>query len=232
VSRPPLRSCTEWLFGKLGQRGRQPRDKRRTAGGERGAVLGDMSLDRADPYRVGLVLAREQAVALAQRGFEARGVARVAGVERHSQPVHVAPPLSGRGGEQPVHRRGQPAEREPFAERHGRGVRAVNLNHAAVRPLGLGAGAEHDRLAAVPPIECGADRETAGPALPGHLGEGRAAQPAPRCKQRQRLEHVGLARSVLAEQQVELCRSVEPRGGMVAEVGEGDPVERHGPVGG
>ena len=82
-------------------------------------------------------------------------------------------------------------------------------------------------LASVAAVEPGTDREAAC-SIFRHLGERRTAQPASRREQRERLEHVGLARAVLADQQVEPGAAVEPARVMVAKAGEGDPVERHG----
>ena len=52
--------------------------------------------------------------------------------------------------------------------------------------------------------------------------QGRPAQPAPGGQQRHRLEHVGLARAIVARQQDEARARLDQRGGVVAEIGQGE----------
>ncbi len=201
----------------------EPRHQPQPCLGNLGPGFGQLRLDRVEPLRVGLALFAQQAVAFAQRRFQLGGVAGVAGLERQHQPIQKAAARAGAFAEQPVHRRGQPADRQPFTQPHRRHIGAVDLDHAAIGALGPDAGAKDHRS-----VQFGADREAA-VAMPGrNFGEGGAAQPAARGEQRQRLEHVGLARAVLANQQVEPGGPVEPGGAVVAKIGEGDPVETHG----
>ena len=64
-------------------------------------------------------------------------------------------------------------------------------------------------------------------AVRGNICQRGPPQSPPRGQQRQGFEHVGLARPVLADQQVELARAVQPAGGMVAKPGQGKPRQRH-----
>ena len=75
----------------------------------------------------------------------------------------------------------------------------------------------------------GRHREAAAAAAARHFGQGRAAQPAPRREQRHRLEHVGLARPVLAGEHDEARPRREQGVAMVAEVGEDEAGEGHRP---
>ena len=145
----------------------------------------------------------------------------MAGVERHSHPVEPAPPRACAIGEQAVHRRGEPRQREPFAERDRARLGPVD---AYLPPRG----ARRVDLRAEPHIiERGANREAAITVFRCHLGQRRAAQTPAGCEQRQRFEHVGLARAILTHQQVEPPRPFERSLAMVAEAGERDAVERH-----
>ena len=55
-----------------------------------------------------------------------------------------------------------------------------------------------------------------------------APQPAPRREQRDRFQHVGLARAVIADQQVEPRRPLDRGGAVVAEIGQEQAIKRHG----
>src|SRR3546814_1566367 len=50
----------------------------------------------------------------------------MAGMERQHQPVQETPAAARRFLEQPIHRRGEPKDRQPFAKRACRGTGAVD----------------------------------------------------------------------------------------------------------
>jgi hypothetical protein len=56
----------------------------------------------------------------------------------------------------------------------------------------------------------------------------RAAQAASGREQRNRFEHIGLARAVLAHQHVETRKAIEPGGIVVAELAQGEAGKGHG----
>ena len=97
---------------------------------ERAAAALD-GLAGMDAEGIGFGWIGEQTVALAQGRFEPRRIARMIGGQRHDHPVEKPPPRACAFGEQPVHRRGQPADGQPFRQRIGRGLSAVNLHHTA-----------------------------------------------------------------------------------------------------
>ena len=83
------------------------------------------------------------------------------------------------------------------------------------------------RWFAVSGSEQGAYREPARSLLRGHVGQCRSSQAAPGSQQRDRLQHVGLARTVFAHKQVELARALDPRVGVIAKMTERNAIERH-----
>ena len=89
------------------------------------------------------------------------------------------------------------------------------MDHAAAGVRGTDRGAQRGVVA-----QTRADREAAASAAARHLTQRGPPQPAPRREQRQSLEHVGLARSVVADQQVEPRGAVDRGRGVVAEVFE------------
>ena len=102
--------------GRVGEPFVQRRDGPRSRLRNRRAMLGHARFQRRQPGGVGAVGLGEQFVAGAHRRFVAGGMVGVAGLERQHQPVEEAPPRAGAVGEQPVHRRGQPQDRQPFAQ--------------------------------------------------------------------------------------------------------------------
>ena len=164
----------------------------------------------------------EQLVARAHRRFVARRMVRVARLERQHQPVEEAPPLARAAGEQPVHRRRQPQHRQPFGQAVHRGRRAVDPH---LPPFGRSRRASRCRCRSSP-----SRAATAQPPLPPCRAISRqrsAAQPAPGRQHRHRLEQVGLARAILAEQQDEAGPRLEHRRGVGAEVGQGEAADGH-----
>jgi hypothetical protein len=76
--------------------------------------------------------------------------------------------------------------------------------------------------------QAGPDPEPSLAAAAHQIGQRRPAQPAPWRKQRQRFENIGLSCAVFTNQQVELRGRFQLGRGMIAEVGKGDAIERHG----
>ncbi len=74
----------------------------------------------------------------------------VAGLQREHEAVEEAAALGRRAAEQPVHRRGQPQDREPFGEAVDRGGGAVDADDPALGRGGEGAGAELGVVAPAP----------------------------------------------------------------------------------
>ena len=146
---------------------------------------------------------------------------RMAGLERQHQPVEKAAAVARAAGEQPVHRRGQPQDRQPFAERVHRCRGAVDAN-----PATFGSAGERPRADFASPIFA-ATPKPPGPPLPGHLGERCAAKTAARGEQRDGFEQVGLAGAVLAREQHEARAGLDRRLGIGTEVGQGQPADGH-----
>ena len=177
-----------------------------------------LRLDRIEPRAFGFAPVGQQPVAFAQGRFIAGRMAGMRGVERQRQAVHIPPPIAGRPGEQAVHRRRQPGHRQPFAEPRRAAFRAIDPHPAAARIGAFGIGAEAHRPILLPQV--GADAEASSAALAHHVGQRGTAQAASGRKQRKRLEDIGLARPVLAHQQVELRGLAQLGRGVVAEVDE------------
>jgi hypothetical protein len=115
--------------------------------------------------------------------------------ERQRQPVEEAPPLACALDEQPVHRRREPQDGQPFRQRGRGGGCAVDAHDPPLGRVHLCAGREIYIA-----VERGGDTESARPALPRHLAKTRAPQAPAGREKRHRLEDVGLARAVLAGQ--------------------------------
>ena len=185
----------------------------------RRAGFGQLRLDPVEPLRVRFARVGQQAVTFAQRRLQPRGLRRMARRERQHQPIKEAPPPTGAFAEKAVHRRGQPADRKPFRQPIGGRGCAVDLNQPLAGLRGLGSGAEPHRIARAA-VEHRADRKAARPLLRRHVRKRRPPQPPARREQRNRFEHIGLARAVLAHQQVELARIVNQRLAVIAELAE------------
>ena len=146
---------------------------------------------------------------------------------------------AGGVGEDAVHRGGEPEDAEPFAERAGGGVGAIEADDAAAGAIRGGAGAEVDRLAGGMgritggEVKFGGDGEV-GPStligtlfrfgMGGHVDQRGAAQASARREEGDGFEHVGLARAVFAHQQVEACGGRDGAIGVIAEMVEVDAV--------
>ena len=128
-----------WVGGHcFGQSG----DGARASVAERRAMFRHADFERGEPLRVGAVGLRKQFVTSAHRGFVARCVGGMAGLERQHQSVEKAATSARAVGEQPVHRRSQPQHAEPFGEAvYGRGG-AVDAHLAAIGCGGERAGAK------------------------------------------------------------------------------------------
>ena len=191
-----------------------------------GSGLGQLGFQRIEPGGIGFGSFPEQPVPFAQGIVIARCGAGVAGLQRQHQPIQKPPPRARAFGKQPVHCRGQPADAEPFAQLHCRRLGLVDLHDPP--PRTLAADARSDLHSPITARKLRAHSKAAIAAMPGHFGQRSPAQASARREQRQRLEHVGLARAVLADQQVEFRRPIDPRIAMIAKVSQQDPVERHG----
>ena len=191
-------------------------------------MFGELLFDRIEPGGIGLAIFAEQAVTFAQGRFVTVGVARMLGIERKRQPVHIASSILRRPGEEAIHRRGEPADRDPFAERDGAGLGAVDAHAAAARLRGFGISADPNGFVTdIIVSQARADRETAGPVLARHIGQRRPPHAPARREERERLEDIGLARSISADEQVQPTGPIDRGFGMVAEVRKRDAVERH-----
>jgi hypothetical protein len=180
-------------------------------------VAGHGILQRVEPGGVGAALG-EQAVAVGHRRLVAADLGGVGWLQRQHEPVEeTAAPAWGLL-EQPVHLRGQPDHGEPLGQLGlGAQLLAVQAEGAALRPAFLqAAGADLEAVHRI--VEMAADRPGRG-AMHRHLGDARPAQPPSGREQADRLQDVGLARSVrpregddaAAEPQVGREIGTEPR---------------------
>jgi hypothetical protein len=103
-------------------------------------------------------------------------------------------------------------------------LRAVDPHEAAARRARLGMRGQHERAV----FEFGGHGKAAIAPARGHVGRLRAAQAASGREQRNRFEHIGLARAVLAHQHVETRKAIEPGGIVVAELAQGEAGKGHG----
>ena len=76
-------------------------------------------------------------------------------------------------------------------------------------------------------MDLGANGEASRATIACHLGQFRAAQATPGREQRERFEHIRLARTVRAHEQVEPRRPIERGRGVIAEILNRNAVERH-----
>ena len=185
------------------------------------AVDDHRGFERGEPVEVGAV-AREKTVALTHGGFVSARLVCVAGVEREHEPVEEAPPRPGAFGEQAVLRGGQPDERQPFPKRRCARRRAIDSDDTAFGLCHKGASAEFD--IAQPRTHA----KPARTAVPRHLSQGTAAKAATRGQQRNRLEHIGLARPIVAGQHDEPGLRRDQGVGVGPEIGQREAGNRHG----
>jgi hypothetical protein len=183
--------------------------------------------------RVELALG-QQPRALAHRLLVGGGAAGVAGVEGRDHSVEETPAIAGAAGPQSVEMRRQPDRHHVLAQRQLAGrVAAINANgpaRSAALAVATGgsrrveAGADDD--ASIRQLERRGDRprrrrdsfarsrSTADLVQPG------AAQTAAGGEKGDRLEQVGLARAVFAEQQDRRGIELQPQAAVVAELRE------------
>ena len=197
-------------------------------GGQGHAVAGHGVLERGEPVRVAAALG-QQAGALAQRIFVGRHVAGMLGMQRRHQPVEEAPALARPVEEQAVELRRQPHGRDMQAERRLALRRpAVDAHHPARQAaVALAAGSSPVPMASRP-SGVSSVAATAQAAASGSLAaraaadfvQARPAQAAARRQEGQRLQEVGLARAVGADQHDGLGAAVEAELAVVAEIGQ------------
>ncbi len=142
-----------------------------------------------------------------------------AGLQRADQPVQEAAAAGGAFLEQPVHLRGEPDRGNPggdlrLAARRG----AVQAEHAPLRrTLRRGAGADL-HLAGRRGETRGNGPGGAARATPRQLADARTAQAAARHQQRYRLQQIGLAAAVRAEDRDNARRRPPGQVGVAAEI--------------
>ena len=107
-----------------------------------GAMLGHVGLQPGQPHRIGWAIGGEQARAFAHRRLIAVHALAVAGVQRQHQPIKEAPPAAAAFAEQAVHRRGEPHQSQPIAERRRRRRGTVHPHQPAFGCCGGRAGAD------------------------------------------------------------------------------------------
>ena len=205
--------------GHLVQRHLQVAHQLVASGRDRHAGLGDLALQRPEPGRV-VAAEAQQVRALAQEALVSRGAGGVARVDREHEPVEEAPPARGPLEEEAVHRRCQPDQAQHVGElvlaAQGR---AAALDHPPLAVLG-------GRAREVGEAQGAVDARLQPPgARPLAVSSDRAGAPqaAAGCQQRDRLEQVGLAGAVLADQHDGSGPEVELEPRVVAEVLEGQP---------
>ena len=155
---------------------------------------------------------------------------RVARIEREDEAVEKAPPIARGFDEQPVHRRGQPQHRQPFAKRRRRRRGAIDPHNPSPGIRRFDPGPQRHRRQVGTGLHLGKDRKPSARAVAHHVGERRPAQPAPRREQRNRLQDIGLAGAIVAMQRDEPRRRCDVRTGMIAKIGQRKAGERHLPV--
>ena len=213
--------------GLLRQFGGQRRERVLPRRVDCGAMLGELRFETGKPLRVRRSRVGEQLAARPQRRLVAVAVLRVAGIERQHQPVEEAPPVPRGLDEQPVHRGGEPQHRQPVAERGRRRRAAVDPHQPPPRMRGLDPGAERDRRQIVARKHLREHREAAARPVAHHLGERRAAQPATRREQRDRLQYIGLARAIVAVERDQPRTGGQIRAGVIAKIGQREADQRH-----
>ena len=147
------------------------------------------------------------------------------GVDRQHQPVEEAPPLGSGTEKQPVHLRHQPDDAQMIGEGRGRADRLA-VDPAAprgLRALGrrLDPGAE--RGSAERALDLGRDRPGAVALARCHFLERGAAQAAAGREKRDRLQEIGLARAVRAQQHDGSITDLELGAAIGAEILEPQP---------
>jgi hypothetical protein len=154
------------------------------------------------------------------------------GIEAEDEPIEEAPAARRAVGEQAVHLRRQPDGADMVRQAGlASALFAVDLDHATGRGIRPVSGADFDHAAGgrdrcghrPPPL---ARLSAARSAVAVHFLEPRAAQPAPRRKQRDRLQQVRLSGAVRAGQHDRPGVEVELGALIAAKAGQPKPANR------
>lgn len=159
-------------------------------------------------------------------------------IDRQYKPVEEATPVAGGATEQAVLFRRQPDQAQIIGEGAGGGggapVDAVEpfsahlaAGHAGHRARAGRIAAAEAMLAARAVRDADGNGEAAGPALPGHIREGRSPQSAPLGEKRQSLQQIGLAGAVLARQRDKRRRDREIERPVGPEILKQDALDPH-----
>ena len=195
--------------------------------GDRDRRLGDALLDGTQPGRIAAA-GTQQVRTLARRALEGGDARGVGGVDRQHQAVEKASPARGALGEQPVHGRGEPEQAQMLPQRILVAQRLTVGQGAAAQGVAVVAGLDLAR--AEMPVDIGAQTKCAAVAAVD-LGELGAPQAAARAQERDRLQQVGLAGSIVAMQHDRPGARVQRDMGVVAEVAQLQPSNCLGPAG-
>ena len=200
-------------------------------GRDRDPDLGGLVLDRVEPVRIGPRLF-EQPVARAQRALQRVDAAHVLRVDREHQPVEETAPFGRRSCEQLIHLRRQPHDAQVIGEGRG-GADRLPVDAALAQRAFLGAGldAGAERRQPERAFDLGRHRPRAVALIVGDIVERRAAQAASGRQKRDRLDAIGLAGAVRADQHHRPVRSMDARGAVAAEIGQRQAADQGGGMG-
>ena len=190
-------------------------------------MLGKLRLQAREPLRVGCGKVGKQFAPCAHRGFITIAMLGMARVEGEDKAVEEAPPIARRFDEQAIHRRGEPEDGKPVAKRGRGGGAAVDPDDPAPRGRGFDAGTERHRRERRIALHLAEHGKATGRTVAHHIGQRRAPQPAPRCKQRYRFQYIRLARAIVAVKRHKAwpSRQIGPR--VIAEIGQRKADQRH-----
>ena len=154
-------------------------------------MLGKMLLDTVEPCCLRLPVVADQAIAFPQRGFVTRRMACVKRIERKDHPVEEAAARARAVGEEPVHRRGQPADGKPFAQSNSAALAAVDPDQPPAGPCRVDVATQPYSFGLTFGLtfgkQRGTDCHTAGSAAPDHVSQRSAAKSSARREQGQGL---------------------------------------------
>ena len=185
-------------------------------------------LDRIEPMRVG-VWRLQKPVARPQRPLQGADAAGMAGIDRQHQAIEKATAFAGGAGEQGIHRRHHPDDAQMIRE-GGRRSDGLAVDAAAPRCRAvlagrcLDAGPEGDETERA--LDLRRHRPGAAAAIVvvaaamGDVVQRRPAQAAPGPEKRDRLDEVGLAGAVGADQHDGVTVERDTGGAIAAEVGQ------------
>ena len=191
------------------------------------AEFGGLALHRVEPRAVPATFLQEL-VAAAQGALEPADPRAMLGVDGEHEAVEKLAPLASGAAEQGVHRRRQPDEAQVI----GKGARGADGGAVdAVEPLAPFEPEAHRADLALL-LHFDGDREAAGAVEAGAIGKLRPPEAASGREQRKRLQKVGLAGAVLADEGDEtgLESHVERRIG--AEIAQDQPAHAGRAAGG